>query len=114
MGTYNLPRNVKGEGRILYIFSRKSLIYTAICGVVGGIFYPVFKFLGMGMVGLIVVLIFACIGFIIGTLKMPSLNKFNVTKVTSGENIDEIVRRAIKFKMKGKKIYIYKEEPRND
>ena len=25
MGTYNVPRNVKGEGRILFIFSTKSL-----------------------------------------------------------------------------------------
>ena len=28
MGTYYLPRNTKGEGRILYIFSTKALIYT--------------------------------------------------------------------------------------
>ena len=27
MGTYNIPRNVKGEGRILFIFSGKSMIY---------------------------------------------------------------------------------------
>ena len=26
MGTYNVPRNVKGEGRILFIFSTKSQI----------------------------------------------------------------------------------------
>ncbi len=32
MGTYNIPRNVKGEGRILFIFSGKSLIYTMIGG----------------------------------------------------------------------------------
>lgn len=25
---YQIPRNVKGEGRILYIFSTKALIYT--------------------------------------------------------------------------------------
>jgi len=28
MGTYEIPRNVKGEGRILFIFSTKSLILT--------------------------------------------------------------------------------------
>jgi hypothetical protein len=27
---YQIPRSVKGEGRILYIFSTKALIYTAI------------------------------------------------------------------------------------
>lgn len=39
MGTYNVPRNVKGEGRILFIFSTKSIIYTAVAGAIGLIFY---------------------------------------------------------------------------
>ena len=30
MGTYNLPRDVKGEGRILFVFSTKALIYSII------------------------------------------------------------------------------------
>lgn len=30
MGTYYIPRNYKGETRLLYIFSIKSLITTAI------------------------------------------------------------------------------------
>ena len=30
MGTYMIPRNTKGEGRILFIFSTKALIYTAV------------------------------------------------------------------------------------
>ena len=38
MGTYNVPRNVKGEGRILFIFSTKSIIYTAVGGTIGLIF----------------------------------------------------------------------------
>ena len=42
MGTYNLPRNVKGEGRILFIFTGKSMIYTAIAGALGLIFYFIF------------------------------------------------------------------------
>ena len=33
MGTYNIPRNVKGEGRILFIFSTKALISTAVGGL---------------------------------------------------------------------------------
>lgn len=43
MGTYNLPRNVKGEGRILYIFSTKALIYTAIGIGIGALFYFLFS-----------------------------------------------------------------------
>lgn len=30
MGTYMIPRNTNGEGRILFIFSTKALIYTAV------------------------------------------------------------------------------------
>lgn len=30
MGTYMIPRNTKGEGRILFIFSTKALIYTVV------------------------------------------------------------------------------------
>ena len=43
MGTYNLPRNVKGENRILFVFSTKSLIYTVISAGIGLIFYFIFK-----------------------------------------------------------------------
>ena len=38
MGTYNLPRNVKGEGRILFIFTGKSFIYAIAGGGIGLIF----------------------------------------------------------------------------
>ena len=114
MGTYNLPRNVKGEGRILFIFTGKSMIYTVIAGAVGLLFYFIFSAFGLGMVGIIITVCFALIGFLIGTLKMPNLEKFEFTKKTGGENIDDIIKRAIKFKTKGKKIYIYKEEEKND
>ena len=42
MGTYYIPRNVKGETRLLYIFSIKSLITTAIGAFIGFIFYLIF------------------------------------------------------------------------
>lgn len=32
MGTHMIPRNTKGEGRILFVFSTKALIYTAVGG----------------------------------------------------------------------------------
>ena len=38
---------------------------------------------------------------------MPEINSFEFTKKTGGENIDDIIKRAIKFKMKKNKIYIY-------
>lgn len=113
MGTYNLPRNVKGEGRILFVFTGKSMIYTVVAGLFGLIFYFLFAAFGLNTVGIIIVLCFAGIGFLIGTLKMPNMEKFKFTQKTGGENVDDIIKRAIKFKTKGKKIYIYKEEEDN-
>ena len=34
-GPYNIPRNTKGEGRFFYIFSTKALIVTMIFALVG-------------------------------------------------------------------------------
>lgn len=114
MGTYELPRNVKGEGRILFIFTAKSLIYTVIAAGIGLLFYFIFSAIGLTMVGIIIVAAFALLGFIIGTVKMPELGKFEFSKKTGGENIDDIIKRAVLFKTKGKKIYVYKEGKNND
>ena len=109
MGTYNLPRSVKGEGRILFIFTGKSLIYSAVAGGIGFLFYFLFSMFKLKMVGLIIAGIFVLIGFSIGTFKVPEISKFEFTKKTGGEGIDDIIKRAITFKTKGKKIYVYKE-----
>ena len=106
MKSYEIPRNVKGEGRILYIFSTKGLIYTAVGAGIGLIFFFLFKFMGLSFVGLIVTGIFALIGFLIGTLKIPKIEAFEVTKKTSGENLDDILKRYINFKRKKEKIYV--------
>lgn len=110
MGTYNLPRNVKGEGRILFIFSTKALICTAIGGTIGLVFYFIFSLLNMGGVGLAMMGILGLIGFIIGTFKIPDTTAFEITKKTGGENIDDVIKRAIKFKMQKNKIYVYEKE----
>lgn len=75
MATHYIPRNVKGEGRLLYIFSTKSLITTAIGGAIGLIFYFIFKMIGMGTVGLIIFAIFALTGFGAGTIKIPIITR---------------------------------------
>ena len=85
MGTYNLPRNVKGEGRILFIFSGKSFLYSIIGGGVGLLFYLLFSALNLYMVGIAFVIVFAIIGFIIGTFKMPEITKFEFTRRNRGE-----------------------------
>lgn len=113
MGTYNLPRSVKGEGRILFIFTGKSMIYTVVAGSIGLIFYFIFSLFDLRMVGLIITAVFALLGFIIGTIKMPNMGKFKFTQKTGGENIDDVIKRAIKFRTRGRKIYIYKEEKKD-
>ena len=114
MGTYNIPRNLKGEGRILFEFSTKSMIYYVIVAVIGLPFYFIFSALKMNVVGIIIMAFVALIGFIIGTFKFPEIGAFKFTKAVGGENIDDIIKRAIKFKQKGNRIYVYtKEEEKN-
>lgn len=110
MQTYEIPRNYKGEGRILYIFSTKGLIFTAVGAGIGLIVYLIFKILGLSTIGIIAILIFGLIGFCIGTLKVPENANFEITKKTGGESIDDVILRWIKFKNGGKKVYVYKAE----
>lgn len=109
MGTYYIPRNYKGETRLLYIFSIKSLITTALGAIVGFIFYLIFAMLNLKMVGLIILAIFAVIGYIIGALKIPTIVGIPVTKKIGGEPISDIIIRYFKFK-KNRKIYTYTKE----
>ncbi len=113
MRTYEIPRNYKGESRILYIFSTKALIYTIVGIGIGLIFYFILKILGMQFIGIIVDVIFGCIGFCIGTLKIPDNKKFEFTQKTGGENIDDVIKRWFQFKRKKNRVYIWKEEDMN-
>ena len=110
MGTHEVPRNVKGEGRILYIFSTKALIYTAIAAAIGLIFYGIFNMIGLKVVATVILVLFALIGFVIGTFKIPEIESIKFTKKTGGERIDDVLMRAIKFKMKKNRIYTYTKE----
>lgn len=80
MGTYNLPRNVKGEGRILFVFTGKSFIYAIVGGGIGLIFYGIFSLAGLKFVGIVITVLFALIGFAIGTFKMPEISGLGFTK----------------------------------
>lgn len=105
--SYNIPRNVKGEGRILYIFSYKAIIYAGAGILVGAIFYLIFSAIGMDMVGYGFVAFFAFIGYAIATFKVPNATFLKELKQASGEQIDEVIKRAFKFKMNKNKYYIY-------
>ena len=114
MGTYQIPRNVKGESRILFIFSMKALIYTAIAGGAGFVFYYIFyTLLGFFWLGVGFLATFALIGFIIGTFKVPEVEGMSFTRKTGGENIDDVIKRAILFKAKKRRIYVYTKEEQN-
>ena len=110
MGTYMIPRNTKGEGRILFIFSTKALIYTVVGGAIGMPFYYLFKWMSITVVGIVIVAFLALLGFAIGTFKIPNSDGFKVTRLVGGENIDDVILRYIKFKRKKNKIYTTKEE----
>lgn len=109
MGTYYIPRNLRGETRIFYIFTVKSLISTVIGIALGLIFLFIFSLMGLQMVGVIITALFALIGWAIGAVKIPTVSGIQVTKKIGGEPLSEIILRWIKFN-KNKKMYVYTKE----
>ncbi len=106
--TYTVPRNVKGESRILYIFSVKSIIMIVCCGLVGFLIGQLVAMIGFGTKGLIVcTAIFAVIGWGLGELSIPDTPIVGNLRKAGGEPILSILIRTITFK-KRKKIYIYR------
>ena len=109
MGTYYIPRNLRGETRIFYIFTVKSLIATA-CGLlVGLIFLLIFMLIGLKIVGIVLAAICALAGYVIRAFEIPTISGLPVTKKIGGEPVSEIIARWIKFN-KNKKMYVYTKE----
>ena len=106
--SYVIPRDTKGEGRILMIFTKKSFLWTIGAASVGLVtIYPICAIFKASLIGLVGILVFGLIGFAIGALKMPNSQNFEILRKTGGEDIDEILLRLFKFKKRGKKIYLY-------
>ena len=59
--TYSVPRNVKGESRFLYIFTVRSFVTTIASGFIGLLFYYLLAALGLKLIGLILIVVFAAI-----------------------------------------------------
>lgn len=110
MQVHEIPREYKGEGRILYIFSTKALISTVIATTVGLPFFLIFKMAGYTIIGLIFMAVFALIGFSIGTFKVPESQAFSITRKAGGEKIADVIIRWIKFKQKNNRVYIFKDD----
>lgn len=106
MGTYYIPRNVKGESRILYIFTVKALITTVAGAMIGFLFLLLFSMLNLKIVGIVIIIVFSLLGYAIGMIKIPTLAGIPITKKIGGDPLSEIILRFFKFK-KNKKIYTY-------
>ena len=103
------------NGRILYIFSTKALMYAGAGTMIGILFYFLCGLIELQIVGAIIMGILALTGFVISTFKMPDIQTFEITRKTGGANLDDIIISAIKFRMKNKRIYTYaKEESDNE
>ncbi len=116
MGMYEIPRNTKGEGRILYIFSTKALIYTVVGLLIGFVFKWLCNFLGQmvtsvagvfNIIGVILIILLGLLGFILGTFKVPQIDKFEITRKAAGVNLDTVVKEYIKFSLRKNKCYVY-------
>ena len=107
-GSYYVPRSVKGESRILYIFTIKSFAVTLAFGLVGVLVnFLVASFIDISIVGtIIIVAIFAAIGYALSAVTIPDVPAMGPLRKAGGENIGAMIIRAIMFRSK-KKIYLY-------
>lgn len=93
------------------IFTTKSLIASTAGAAIGfAVYYFLKTIFGIGKWGLLITVIFAAIGYGITTLKVPESNNFAITRKTGGDRMDDVLLRALKFKQKGKRIYVYTKE----
>ena len=106
--TYTVPRSAKGESRILYIFTVKSLIATVAFAAIGIIPYLVLAALDLKVAGIVVICVFAAIGFAMMTLKIPDSPVMGKLRKAGGEQLGDIVWRTITFSKK-KKLYVYRK-----
>ena len=78
------------------------------------VFYFIFNLIGLQLVGIGIAVFLGFIGFCIGTFKIPDTNGLEITRKTGGENIDDVIMRAIKFKAQKRRIYVYTKEEKNN
>ena len=93
MGMYEIPRNTKGEGRILYVFSTKALIYTVAGILIGIVFRWLLNLIGsvatfaagvLNGIGIAFIILFALIKEpLLIKLSIERLESYNITKSSS-------------------------------
>ncbi len=106
--SYTVPRSAKGESRILYIFTVKSLAITLGFAAIGVLIYFILKsFMEVSLITMILIIApFAGIGYLIGAMKIPDVPLMGPLQKAGGENVSDILLRLITFRSK-KKIYMY-------
>lgn len=106
--TYGVPRSAKGESRILYIFTVKSLAVTlafAACG--WGVISVIQLVIEVPLIVKIIILgLTGGLGFVIGAATIPDNPIMGPLQKAGGEQIMDILLRLITFR-KRKKLYIY-------
>lgn len=105
---YYVPRSVKGESRILYIFTIKSFLTTLVVGGLAAVVTFLIKpILNFGIFTQIIIIIpFAVIGYVIGAVTIPDIPLVGPLQKAAGENILDILLRFASFGSK-KKVYMY-------
>jgi len=106
--TYSVPRSAKGESRILYIFTVKSLICTIAFAAIGVIPYLILASIGLKTAGIVTIIIFAAIGYAMMTLKIPDAPIMGKLRKAGGEQLGDILWRTVTFS-KRKKLYVYRK-----
>ena len=107
--TYTVPRSAKGESRILYIFTIKSLAISLGFAAIGGLPFLILKSMGHTVAGAIVMVIFALIGYGLAMLNIPDAPIMGKLRKAGGENLWDILVRTITFRNR-KKIYLYRKD----
>ena len=115
MGTYRIPRDTKGEGRLFYIFSTKALLYTVGGVIIGVVNRYLLMLIGaifgaediFGTIGTVIAVILALAAFVIGTFKLPQNERFEITRKAGGTKLDKVIIESIKFKLNKRKLYVY-------
>lgn len=112
MNTYMIPREATNENRFLF-FTQEALIFTVVGFVCGLVFVGLFSLLGnllavsaLKIVGWVICVLCAGIGYCLGAFKLPESNAFDFLKKAGGESSYTIVKRVLKFR-KNRKIYIF-------
>ena len=91
--SYTVPRSAKGESRILYIFTIKSLATTIGFAVLGLILYVILKtFMETTLVTMLFCIVpFGAIGYVVGAAKIPDSPFMGPLQKAGGENVSDIL-----------------------